>query len=1161
MNSEKNPLKPVSISEREQEVLKFWNENKIFEKTLFENKGNPSYTFYDGPPFATGTPHNGHLLQSYIKDSIPRFQTMKGKYVRRVWGWDTHGLPVENLIEKELGFKNKSDIENYGVEKFTKAASDSVLKFEGLWKEIIPRLGRWVDMDNRYITMSNTYTESCWWAFSELYKKDLAYEGYKVMHICPRCETPLAASEVALGYADLKDISVYVKFELVDEPGTYLLAWTTTPWTLPGNTAIAINEKILYAKVKFENEFLIVAKDTIQNLFKENFEVLEEFEGTKLIGKKYKPVFDYYVDADLKNKENIYKVWHADFVTAESGTGIAHEAPAFGEDDYNLAMQNSIPTIIHVGMDGKFLPIVTDFAGERVKWKGETQATDKKVCDFLKEKGLVFKTEIITHSYPLCWRCDTPLLNYATSSWFVAVTKMRDQLVEENQKVYWVPENVRDGRMGQWLEGARDWAVSRNRYWGAPIPVWKEKESGEVFVPESLKELQTRTKAKNNYLLIRHGETDYNAEQSNDNSYISGIVDAVLGKDSNLNENGKREATEAVQKLKEKNLDIDNLLIITSPFKRTSETAKVLASGLGAEENKIITDERLQEWQVGEKNNGKSWAQVYEENKHVNYLHDLIDGGKETKTDIQNRMNNLIDSLEKEYVGKTILLVTHKGPISCLLSRANGELYELGTGNLPNFYNVKNCEVVELNWKPLPTDETGAVNFHLPHIDNVEVFGNNGNKMIRVGGVFDCWFESGSMPYAQFHYPFENKELFQENFPAEFIAEAQDQTRGWFYTMLVLGVGLFGKSPFKSVITSGLVMAGDGKKMSKSLKNYTDPLELVEKYGSDSMRYYLLSTPVVKGENVKFTDLGIQQVYSKNISRLLNVVSFYKMYETEYVEADFTSEHVLDKYIFARLKEVKGQITKGFEDLFIDTAFRPVEKFIDDLSVWYLRRSRDRFKSENEDEKRIVLQATKYLLINIAKMLAPVLPFTAEMIWQEIKDDTMPISVHMATWGEVESLDEEELNIIEEMETLREMVSIIFDERIKASIKVRQPLARVTFGDEKFAKIISTPELVQEIKDETNIREVVFVKSDIRCVLDTTITEELQIEGAYRELVRMIQDKRKQEGLKVTDIVSIVLDEKVSELEKQVVVKMGEELKKECGLKDISYGSEFKIVK
>jgi isoleucyl-tRNA synthetase len=1150
MDKNSDVIKSKTQAEKESDVLKFWQENNIFEKSVSMNKGDGksnNFVFYDGPPFATGLPHHGHLLQSFMKDSVPRYQTMNGKSVRRVWGWDCHGLPIENMIEKELGLKSKKEIEEYGLDKFYKACADSVLRYEKDWKGIVPRLGRWIDMDKCYKTMDATYTESVWWAFSELYKKGLAYEGYKVMHVCPRCETPLAQSEVALGgYKDVTDISVYVPFEFLDLPGTYMLAWTTTPWTLPGNTAIAVNAGLEYVKVKVMDEtgtekIYILCEKFVQKLFidkKIECEIVGKVMGSELVGKSYKPVFEYYVNADIKNKENIYKVWHADFVNDEIGTGIAHEAPAFGEDDMALAVANEIPVIKHVKMNGEFEDEVTDLKGIKVKQKDDTQTADIEVIKWLAHNGKLFAKEKIVHAYPHCWRCDTPLLNYATSSWFVAVSKMRGELLSENETINWIPDNVKNGRFGKWLEGARDWAVSRNRYWGAPLPIWKSSD-GEIFVPGSLKELKARIAKRNNYTFIRHGETQAN---------LTTTINTDLYTKDTLTDKGIKQVAVSAQELKNKNID----LIIYSPYERTRHTAQIIKESLGMSNAQMIADNRLVEWQVGEEYEGKNWLDVLseEEHKNKNLFFDKLSQDGESRYEMSVRMANVMYNLDEKYEGKNILLVSHSSAICAAALYAEGDVYNKNNNEKsPKWTHYDNAELVEVDFRSFPYDESGEINFHIPFIDKVKVLDDNGNLMTKSGGVFDCWYESGSMSYAQFHFPFENKELFDTNYPANFIGEGTDQTRGWFYTLLILGVSLFGKKSFENVLCTGLVMAEDGKKMSKSLKNFTDPMELIDLYGSDAMRYYMMSSPIVKGENIKFTDKGLSDVYKKNVSRLINVLAMYNLFKDDSVTANDYSTHILDLYIIARLRQVKSEVTQGFESYELDKAFRPIEGFIEDLSVWYVRRSRDRIKSDDINIRNESLATFKFVLFELSKVMAPIMPFLAEIIYQDTKESSELVeSVHLSSWGTVSELSIDEIQIIKNTDEARALISLILDERTKVGINVRQPLSKVTV-DKTFdpkGLNINRGNLLFEIKDETNVKEIAFADVDnwLRPVLDINISEELKIEGAIREFIRGLQDTRKSMKLSTKDKVhlnihsgldylKIIIDENINILKDQ----------------------------
>lgn len=1100
-----------TIEEKEQETLVFWNEKKIFEKSIeAPGGGDPkgSFSFYDGPPFATGLPHYGHILAGTIKDAIPRYQTMKGNSVRRVWGWDCHGLPIENLIEKKLGLASKKDIEEFGIDKFNRDAYESVLQYEEEWKNIVPRLGRWVDMDHPYKTMDSSYTESIWWAWKTLYEKKLAYEGSKMMHICPRCETTLAQSEVGMEYHDVTDLSVTAKFELVDEPNTFVLAWTTTPWTLPGNTALAVHKDIVYVKVRSSVDGIvaqyILAKSRVGDYYKDetHIEVVEEFTGDVLIGEKYKPVFPFFEHVDLQYKENIWKVWHADFITEDSGTGIAHEAPAFGAEDMDLAKANGIPVIKHVKMDGTFIEQVTPFQGMKVKQKDDTQSADIEIIKWLAHNGKLFEKHKIIHSYPLCWRCKTPLLNYATSSWFVDVPKIKDTIIAENKKIGWTPSHTRDGRFGKWLEGAREWAVSRSRYWGAPLPVWKNEDGSEVRVVGSLRELAEYSKAKpkNTYYVMRHGEA-----HSNEKSILETKGDPT----NHLTEKGKQQVIDSLSFIKTLGVDV----IVASPFLRTQETAHIISTILGIS---VVTEERIREYDLGIFD-GQPASEYLEHFGHDYLKYDTRPKGGETHREMMYRSMAALYDLEKKYEGKTILIVTHGGPARMMFS--GGELITeeevlRDEKEVITTLYLGNAEVRKLNLKIIPRDETGAVNLHRPYIDQVEMIDSKGGAMRRIPDVFDCWFESGSMPFASLHYPFENKHVFDKNYPAQFIAEGMDQTRGWFYSLINLGVGLFGKAPYEHVIVNGLVLASTGVKLSKSEKNYTDPMELVKKFGADAMRYALLSSPVVKGENLQFDDDLIEEVYKKCISRLENVVTLYEMNAIGTVVPGVSSTDILDKWMISRVHQLVHESTNGYDSYLLDDATRGISNLIDDISVWYTRRSRDRLKGDIQSkETQEAYQTLSYTLVTLSKIMAPVMPFIAERVYQQIGGNCE--SVHLDSWPEGGNIDQA---LLSDMKDVRDMVSLGLMKRTESKINVKQPLLSVTFKksvDKKYFDLIC---------DELNVKEVIIDQSqESEVVLDITITEELQQEGDVRKLIRVVQDLRKEKGLQPADEITLTV--------------------------------------
>ena len=1220
--TEEIPNQKSPHAQREEHILAFWQKDNTFKKTLGKKSPRGEFVFYDGPPFATGLPHYGHILAGTIKDVIPRFKTMQGYHVPRRWGWDCHGLPVENEVEKELGFKSKKDIENYGIEKFNARSKEIVMRYADDWRRIIPRMGRWVDMDNDYRTMDASYTETVWWIFKILHEKGLVYQGFKSMHLCPRCETTLSNFEVTQGYKELTDTSAYVKFKLLSQANTYFVAWTTTPWTLPGNAALAVHPErdLAYVEITASNApemsvgdtFIMGAKEEIlRRVFaspdgKKNvtfdavsrvgtftwkgeevaFSAKKGLKGKELVGQSYEPVFDYYVKfPNLQNKEHGWRVYGGEFVTEEDGTGIVHIAPAFGDDDYQLAVKEKIPFIQHVGTDGAIRPEVAEFAGIQAKPKGNPKETDEKVVASLEAKGRLLKREAYTHDYPHCWRCDTPLLNYAAPSWFVKVTEMRDKLVEENKKIAWVPKEVGQYRFGNWLADAKDWAISRSRFWGAPIPVWGCERCKTYSVIGSVDELRKRGAERvNKIILLRHGESEKNVKH---------ILDDTPGVFP-LTHEGKKKAKEAAEFIKAQGLfrpfgsngrtssgeDVLGHIdaIYTSPIRRAQETANIVGKALGKE---VVVDERFREVDSGSWDGKKEGDADLEKERGAYrdlppevYYRTKRGTTGESWEEVEKRMSEGLSGILQKHAGETVVIVSHEGPLVYLL-KAIGNLTMLES----DLYFRK--ERFEEYARPITVyvdaETKQEFNMHRPFIDDIaltcevclKTTGAGRGMMHRVSEVFDCWFESGSMPFGQAHYPFDSQGLAQDKpfdpvgkgwfkkpsgFPADFIAEGLDQTRGWFYSMLVLGTGLFGVSPYKAVAVNGIILAENGAKMSKRLKNYPDPLEIVGKYGADSLRYYLLSSPVVRGEDLRFSERGVDEVTKKVFGRLDNVLQFYLLYASALKPSAYSlaPTHVLDKWIVARLNQLIAEVTKALEAYELDRATRPIGEFVDDLSTWYLRRSRERIKSENLDEKEAALATLRFTLCELSKLMAPFTPFFAEYLYQSLdmnlriedSNDTNKKSVHMEEWPKGGKVDTKTLK---EMEEVRKVVSLGLEARAKVNIKVRQPLAVLKIPNSQFP-ILKDHHLLDLIKDEVNVKEVIAgMGSTVE--LDTTITLELKEEGMFRELARFVQELRKKSGLKAGEAVTLLVG--ATGPSRRFIEQHEEELSRIASLKDI----------
>lgn len=845
----------------EEGILEYWKKKRIFDRSIEQREGCKEFVFYDGPPFATGLPHFGHFVPGTIKDIIPRYQTMKGHKVSRRFGWDCHGLPVEYEMEKELGISGKKEIEDFGVAEFNESCRSIVLRYTKEWESIITRLGRWVDFKHDYKTMDPDYMESIWWVVKSLWDRGLMYEGHYILPYCPRCSTVLSNHELNLGgYKDVHDPAITVKFRLKNDETVFILAWTTTPWTLPSNLALAVGADIDYVKVKDGEEYYIIAEARLGSYYKDasEYEIVEKMKGSDLAGMEYEPLFGYFADAA---EQGAFRVLTADYVSTEDGTGIVHTAPGFGEDDYNTCKGTGIPTICPIDEECRFTSDVPDYKDRFVK------DCDKDIIQRLRDENKLIKRDNYLHSYPHCWRCDSPLIYRAVSSWFVDIGKIKDKMLAANDTIKWVPDHLKKGRFGKWLEGARDWAISRNRFWGNPIPVWKCPDCGEMICIGSRAELEEKSGHK-------------------------------------------------------------------------------------------------------------------------------------------------LDDLHKHFV------------------------------------------------------------------DHIEIDCKCGGKMKRIPDVLDCWFESGSMPYAQNHYPFENKEHFEQNFPANFISEGLDQTRGWFYTLTILAAALFDGPAFETVIVNGLVLAEDGKKMSKSARNYSDPVEVINKFGADALRLFLMNSAVVRAEDLKYSDDGVLEILKSIIIPLWNAYSFFVTYanldNASPQGAPEVPDNPLDRWILSEVEKLVSEVTLQLDDYELQKAIAPILNFIDLLNNWYIRRSRRRFwRSENDSDKDQAYQTLYYVLMKLVTIASPFIPFVTEEIYLNLKAEGSPDSVHLCDWPETD-VSRRDFELEHKMEVTRQAVSMGRALRSMHSLKTRQPLKALNLVTRNDSEKLVLREMTDIISEELNVKEVIF---------------------------------------------------------------------------------------
>ena len=1080
---------------REEEVLAFWEANGISEKARTRGSEKKIFIFYEGPPGANGLPHVGHFETRAFKDAIPRYKTMRGYHVPRRGGWDTHGLPVELEVEKQLGFSGKQDIEAFGIAEFNAKCRESVSTYINEWERFSGRMGYWVDEKKAYFTLDAPYMESVWNIVQKIDGDERLYKDYKVLPWCVKCGTALSSHELAQGYEDVKDLSLTAKFELADEPGTFLLAWTTTPWTLPGNVGLAIGANIAYGEYEKDGVRVIIADALAERKLGEGWNKVRARLASDLVGMAYKPLYPFArelaAEGEQAKFENAFKVYAADFVNTEDGTGIVHTAVMYGQDDFELGQKVGLPKVHLVAPDGTFI-LGTDFLEGRSVIDADTNV---EVLKDLQARGLLFSKETYTHSYPHCWRSKNRLIYYARDSWYIRMTDLRETMLEENAKVHWEPSHIRDGRMGEWLANARDWAISRERYWGTPLPVWQSEDGSERLVIGAVEELKQRTKKSGNtYFVMRHGRA-----QSNEQHIFDGTDEMKYP----LTEEGRKEVLVRAQELKGKGIT----RIHSSPFTRARETTQLIAEELGISSDTIVFDDRLRELDFGTfAGEGNKEAYVAYRDAHP-YDYPLPEG--ESYQEAKRRFGRVLYEIEREHLNETVLIVTHGLGSEVLPAVAEAadkvRSKELMHACLPT------AGVLELDFVPLPHNDDYELDLHRPYIDDVVLLSDSGTELRRVKEVMDVWFDSGAMPFAQDHYPFENKEWIEtKGFPADFISEAIDQTRGWFYTLLAVGV-LMGKgSPYRNVMCLGHILDQQGSKMSKSKGNVVDPMAAMDRYGADTLRFWMYSVNQ-SGDSKNFDDTTVKEA-ARVVSWFENSVKFYQLFAGASGKGN---EQVIDLWMRTRVSETLAKATEAFDAYDLYAASRAIAVLVEDLSQWYVRRVRDRVR-EGDAAALTTLRDT---LQAIAVLLAPLTPFVAEWAYQVVREESDPESVHLADWYEAGTID---MELIENMRTTRMLASDALRARQAAGIKVRQPLASLSIPGtlpQEFAELLM---------EEVNVKEILMEQESLS--LDTELTPELVRDGDIREFARALADARKELDLSPQDTVSLTVEEGGKEL-------------------------------